>query len=168
MKNNDEMGAPKRPKGRPKGSYKVRPDEAMRAAHADVLNELAALFPVAESEQVSRRMSPAAFDALRQKILLDILQDHSEESEGFLSWLKQRPNLYNPQYLEGRRDASRELDRIIAETKKPDSDIEHIRYAEGRLETARQHNRGVDWWIAEVQRLREAFGLKWPGVELPE
>jgi hypothetical protein len=105
-------GEPKRGRGRPKGSFKVRPDADQRSANAEMLDELLELSPLPDVHNLTKRLSPQAWNAAREKLLIELMPD-----DHLLALLKERPVSYNPQWLEAYRNGRNELERTISEKK---------------------------------------------------
>src|SRR5262245_61931801 len=94
---------PKRPRGRPRGTFKVRPDADSRQEHAGILDELLTLSPIEgliDRVQVpNKRFTPSAFHAMREALLIDLMKDFPEEAAAFVEEIKKRPAAYTPQQI---------------------------------------------------------------------
>src|SRR5262245_592630 len=93
-------GSPKKARGRPKGTFKDKPDVTQRADNATMLDQLLELSPMPSQDSLTKRLSPAAWHAKRERLLLEILAEWPEQAEGFLKELQANPGRYTPQQLE--------------------------------------------------------------------
>jgi hypothetical protein len=83
-----------------------------RPEHEHLISELAALNPSITPETVSKRLSPAQWDALRRRLLRELLAEGDDPDAA--SHFAANPDKFTPQGVETYRRSRDECDKIIA------------------------------------------------------
>jgi hypothetical protein len=176
MTNEKNEEAPKRGRGRPRGSFKEKPDATQRATHGALLDELKERSPLAEKTKsyATRRLSPMAQEALREKLLIEIIAEHPADADHLLKKLKGNPALYTVEHLEACRVGFRALDEIIERKNKPEYDRQDFKALEAELERlkaeddqeSKQWQSAVSKAEACLEQARNVFTQRHPGEAL--